>query len=104
MDMDLDIDLKTFTLYWHNGRREIVHGTDMANAMIVAGYGKAAVRALDFCAHGENYDYEWDAKKRDWVRITPMVTSDNLASSREASKPNVMLCARRRKSLPKKKP
>jgi hypothetical protein len=57
--------MKKFTLYWFDGKREIVTGTDAANAMNNAGYGYGALRALDFWAHGECTDYVWD-KKTGW--------------------------------------
>lgn len=55
-----------FTLYWRDGKREVVQGRNPAEAMTLAGYGGGAVAALDFWASGENDDYEWDAKAREW--------------------------------------
>jgi hypothetical protein len=54
--------MENFTLYWFDGKREIVTGTDAANAMNNAGYGNGALRALDFWAYGECTDYVWDNK------------------------------------------
>ncbi|QIV65920.1 hypothetical protein Cp1R7AA1_051 [Mesorhizobium phage Cp1R7A-A1] len=65
-------DVKTFTLYWRTGQREIVKGSDPADAMNKAGYGAGAVRALDFYANGEDTDYAWDKETRDWKRTVPL--------------------------------
>ena len=58
--------MKTFTLYWLTGKREIVQGNDIANAMTCAGYSNGAVRALDFYAEGEDNGYEWKQATREW--------------------------------------
>lgn len=63
--------MKKFTLYWRDGKRQVVEGSDPADAMNRAGYGGGAVAALDFYAEGDNHDYRWDAAKRDWVRTSP---------------------------------
>lgn len=62
--------MNTYTLYWLTGKRETVQGDDPAQAMTLSGYGDGAVRALDFYANGDDRDYEWDAEKRNWVRVT----------------------------------
>jgi hypothetical protein len=59
--------MNTYTLFWRDGKREVVHGTTAADAMNRAGYGAGALPALDFHARGDNHDWEWDADKRDWV-------------------------------------
>lgn len=66
-------DAKTFTLYWRDGKRELVHGATIAEACTHAGYGAGAIRALDFYAKGDDNSYWWDAKERDWhnKEITP---------------------------------
>lgn len=63
--------MNTYTLYWLTGKRETVQGNDPARAMTLAGYGGGAVRTLDFYANGDNHDYEWNAEKRDWMRVAP---------------------------------
>jgi hypothetical protein len=64
-------DTKIFTLYWRDGKREIVTGTSPVEAMNRAGYGAGAVAALDFYAEGDDKDYVWDQDKHDWVRVAP---------------------------------
>lgn len=56
--------MNTYTLFWLDGKREVVHGATIAEAMTSAGYGGGAVRALDFYASGDRDDYQWDG--RDW--------------------------------------
>ena len=55
-----------FTLYWRDGKRQVVRGRTVAEAMTLAGYGGGAVRALDFYANGDNHEYTWLPDKRDW--------------------------------------
>lgn len=38
---------KTFKLFWLDGKTEIVHGKDIADAFAKAGYSRGALRALD---------------------------------------------------------
>lgn len=61
--------MKQFTLYWLDGKREIVEGADPADAMNNAGYGAGAVRALDFYAPGDDKQWRWDAEAKDWDRV-----------------------------------
>lgn len=71
--------MKTYTLYWRTGKREIVQGDDPAQAMTLRGYSNGAVAALDFYADGENHDYKWDHIKGRWV-----VDVSNVLSSPQA--------------------
>lgn len=56
-----------YTLHWRDGRREVVHGVDIAAAMNAAGYGAGALAALDFYALGDDSKYEWSATVRRWL-------------------------------------
>lgn len=56
-----------FTLYWRDGKREIVKGTDIADAMTHAGYGHGALKALDFHCKGVDYDYEYSKEQHKWI-------------------------------------
>ena len=40
--------MKTFRLYWLDGKTEIVEGETIAKAFSNAGYGGGAIRALDY--------------------------------------------------------
>lgn len=55
-----------FTLFWRTGRREVIEGRTPEEAMTLAGYSNGALRALDFWASGDNQEYWWDEKARDW--------------------------------------
>lgn len=68
-----------FTLYWRTGDREVVQGRTVAEAMTLAGYGGGALRALDFWATGDNTEYWWDAKERDWHNKTIMPPPESRA-------------------------
>lgn len=63
--------MNTFTLFWLDGKREVVHGGDIASAMTKAGYGNGALRALDFHAKGDNDKYKWNSVKLEWNLIEP---------------------------------
>lgn len=61
--------LKPFTLFWLNGQREVVYGSDAANAMNNAGYSSGALRALDFYKEGDSKAYSWDKESRNWIAV-----------------------------------
>lgn len=61
--------MNQFTLYWLGGKRQVVEGSDIAAAMMNAGYGAGALRALDFYAPGDDKHWQWDAEARDWQRV-----------------------------------
>lgn len=58
--------MKKFTLFWLTGEKNVVEGTDVADAMNKAGYSNGALRALDFYANGDNNDYVWNDEKHSW--------------------------------------
>lgn len=60
---------KKFTLFWLDGKREVVEGYDIANAINSAGYGQGAMRALDFHAEGDCNEYAWDAGAKAWEKV-----------------------------------
>ena len=59
---------RLFTLFWRGGRRDVLSGDSVSDAMNKAGYGVGAVAALDFYADGENTEYMW-LKSKGWVRV-----------------------------------
>jgi hypothetical protein len=59
--------MKTFTLYWLTGKKEIVQGTDVVEAIRENGYGRGAITALDFWAEGENDNWTWNKKTHKWL-------------------------------------
>ncbi len=58
-----------FTLFWEDGKREIVKGGDITDAVNRAGYGGGAMAALDFYDHGDNKEYEY--RNRQWHKKGP---------------------------------
>ena len=58
--------METFTLFWLDGTREVVQGTDIADAMRRAGYGSGGALTLDFYAPGDNDNYIWSTNERTW--------------------------------------
>lgn len=62
--------MNTYTLFWLTGQSKVVSGSDVAQAMTLAGYGHGALAALDFYGPGDiEKDYKWNAKKRSWIKI-----------------------------------
>lgn len=64
---------KKFTLYWRDGKRQVVEGATIAAACTSAGYGGGALRALDFWSHGECSDWEWIAAERNWRPVARII-------------------------------
>lgn len=52
-----------FTIYWLSGKREIVNGTDIADAFTKAGYSNGAINSVDFFCKGDNNEYIWKNNK-----------------------------------------
>ena len=60
---------KVFTIYWRDNKREVVCGTSVEDAFHKAGIGNGALPAVDFYAHGDNHEYEWNTETRNWEKI-----------------------------------
>jgi len=58
--------MKEFTYFWLTGEKEVLRGNDVADALNKAGYGQGALRALDFWAHGNSHDYQWNKISQKW--------------------------------------
>lgn len=58
--------MQKFTFFWLTGDRDVLEGTNAADALNKAGFGNGALGALDFHSIGENIDYLWDKEKRQW--------------------------------------
>jgi hypothetical protein len=59
--------METYTLFWLDGKREVVQGATITTAITAAGYGGGATRALDFWANGDETGYQWDGKQ--WNKL-----------------------------------
>lgn len=55
-----------WTFFWLTGDRQVLTGDKPNEALMLAGYGGGAVRALDFYAKGDNNEYEWNETERKW--------------------------------------
>ena len=60
--------MNEYVLFWLNGDKTVVHGTNVADAMNNAGFTSGAVRALDFYDEGDRED-EWEFTDDGWKRI-----------------------------------
>lgn len=60
-----------FTLFWRDGARHVIEGSDIASAMNCSGFGAGALRALDFYASGDNQEYVWDSFLSRWFKLSP---------------------------------
>lgn len=59
--------MKKFTLFWLDGKREVVEGLDIADAFRRAGYGGGAAAAVDWYANGDVSTHHWNHQLRCWV-------------------------------------
>lgn len=48
-----------FTLYWKDGKLEIVKGASISDAFTKAGYGGGAINALELYEGGSTPKYVW---------------------------------------------
>lgn len=60
--------MERFTFYWLTGRRTMCEGATPQDALMRAGYGGGAIRALDFYANGDNHEYDWNHETKEWER------------------------------------
>lgn len=58
-----------FTLYWLDGKKEVIEGDTITQAMNNVGYGQGSLRALDFHAEGQNNDYKFVNNQWTWTDI-----------------------------------
>ena len=63
--------MNQFTLFWRDGKKEVIEGNAIDDAFTRRGYGAGALRALDFYWEGSVLDrYLWDEKLSQW-QINP---------------------------------
>lgn len=60
--------MKKFTFYWKTGDREVFQGKNPADAFTSAGYGLAALGAVEIVAEGDNLEYVWDKNTKSWTK------------------------------------
>ena len=59
--------MKEFTIFWKDGKRDVLKGSDVANAFTRAGYGAGALGAVDFYSNGNDNSYEFDSTAYKWI-------------------------------------
>lgn len=75
---------KQFTLYWLDGKRQVLPGEAIEHAFTQAGYGAGAIRAVDFYMEGDNREYEWNKAKHSWDRKVPLSIESAIALKPDA--------------------
>lgn len=64
------MERRKYTLFWLNGKSEIIEGLNFTFALRNAGYGNGSLAALDFYGENDIRDqYEWDEKKHTWRSV-----------------------------------
>jgi hypothetical protein len=58
--------IKTFTVYWRDGKKEVLKGRTFADALNQAGYGQGALPALDFYDDVGTFKYTWNETTKHW--------------------------------------
>ncbi len=61
-----------YTLYWHNGDRNIVKGVSIEEAFTKAGYGAGAINALCWYDEGVSETHHYNKDKKIWVKYEPI--------------------------------
>ena len=63
--------MNTYTLFWLDGKSEIVNGENTAQAMMLAGYSSESLVSLAFSGYGDlRKQHIWDEVERKWRWIT----------------------------------
>jgi uncharacterized protein (DUF934 family) len=57
--------MKTYTLFWLDGKKELIRGDSITEAYN-AEYNPDAIIALDFWTEGESDDYRYDTMELRW--------------------------------------
>lgn len=55
-----------YTFFWLDGKRDVLEGNSVADALNKAGYGNGALAALDFHAKGDCDEYKWNSSNKQW--------------------------------------
>lgn len=75
--------MKAFVIYWLDGHKTLVRGTDITDAFRRAGYGGGVLNAVDFHSDKGDTCY-WDRINRRWVERAAAVTICPIKSPRVA--------------------
>lgn len=61
--------MKNFTLYWRDGRRQIIQGPTIEEAFTAAGYSAGAINAIDWYTEGITYTDAYNKETRSWEEL-----------------------------------
>lgn len=64
-------NIKYFTLYWLNGSRNVIKGASIEDAFAKAGYGRGAIKAVDWYDYGITNTHRF-VKGKGWERYEPL--------------------------------
>lgn len=60
--------MKTYILFWLDGEKTEIEGSSIEEALNNSGFGKGALRALDFYSDKEKEtNYYWNKIERRWI-------------------------------------
>lgn len=66
--------MNKFTLFWIDGKSEVIQGAEIADAFRRSGYGNGDRKLLDFYASGdETENYAWDIERKKWVKVAKLL-------------------------------
>ena len=74
-----------FTIYWLDGKREVLTGVTISDAVRGGGYGGGAVKAIDLYVDGNDNSYIWDIELHKWVRRLPISFDETSKNSHVCS-------------------
>lgn len=59
--------MKDFTFFWKTGHRDVLRGETARDAFKDAGYGMAALGAVEVWDNGDSNRYRWDKESKSWI-------------------------------------
>jgi hypothetical protein len=77
-----EIKLFKYTVFWLDGKREVIEGESIGDAARRAGIQKGALASMDFYSDGEDDGWEWNADRRSWISKKP-ITAVSATASKE---------------------
>ena len=62
--------MKQYTLFWKNGKSEVVEGGHPSDAIIKAGNDIKTLKELSFYSAGDaRHKWDWDREQRKWKSV-----------------------------------
>jgi len=61
-------DLIKFTLYWNDGKKEVIEGTSVFDAISRNGYTSKSKTELAYAVSGDDDSLKWNAVKNQWEK------------------------------------